>query len=359
MTDMTREEALAHFGVKGQKWGVRNEDKLVGRDPAKKAETGSDKAKQNELTKKYMAIKPPKVSKEKDAQMHAESKAKFKEKFKDDPSDPDAFVGQEKKGWRPTNKQIATVALGAAVVGIGLYAYGKQSSKGGYDFNAKALDNLKNLQASIKPGDHVSFSDYSSLSSASSSRAWGSAGYIRDSSFIGEQTISAGTVFHRLTTSAATGFRDSTYCVPSMEDYARYASEFSKELGPAESVRHVTWTATKEVRVSGLTNTLETMRQALSERSGKEASFKQAKAMYESYSGGGWDHNDPIIKSFTDKLKSQGYHAIVDEMDAGVIGQNPLVLFDPTHMTKKIGTSFMAENFDHIESILTEINNRK
>ncbi len=35
MTQLTREQALAHFGVKGMRWGIRNEEDVA---PVTKAE---------------------------------------------------------------------------------------------------------------------------------------------------------------------------------------------------------------------------------------------------------------------------------------------------------------------------------
>lgn len=39
MTYISREEALAHFGVKGMRWGVRNETSSVSKEPKKRLST--------------------------------------------------------------------------------------------------------------------------------------------------------------------------------------------------------------------------------------------------------------------------------------------------------------------------------
>jgi hypothetical protein len=348
VTDPTREEALAHFGVKGQKWGVRNEDKLVGQDPAKKAETGSDKAKQNELTKQYMAIKPPKVSKEKDAQMHAESKAKFKAKFESN----DAKSGEGSlKEWRPTKKQVATVAVGAAAVG--LLIYGVKSGK--LDSAGKSyMDTVAKWTGG--PGDPIAPGAFNLNVTKSAATSWGAKGYIQPSSFAHEgSTFPVGHVFHRLTTSSETGFRQAgTYCTDSVDDFNRYVTAFRKELYSNE-LHHVTFKAKQEIKVPGLTDTLESLRRSL----GTDATPEDAHSWYNRLSGGGWDKSDPVVSNFFKELTKNGYHAIVDEMDAGVIGERPLVFFDHKAVTKKTAELMTSEGIKAAEAALTEISNRK
>lgn len=353
MTDMTRDEALEHFGVKGQKWGVRNEDKLVGRDSAKKAETGSDKAKQNELTKKYMAVKPPKYTKEEDARQHAESKAKFHAKFVSEDTKQSGADGL--KDWRPTKKQVATVALGAAAVG--LIVYGVKSGK----FNEMGDAYSKSVAKwNAAPGEPISAGAFNLNVSKSVSNSWGAGGYIKPSSYAQQgATFEAGHVFHRLTDVAETKFNPSTYCTDSIEDFNRYVTAFRHEKPWATEFQHVTWSAKEQIKVPSMTTTLETMRNTLTERFGSEATHEQAISFYNQLSGGEWSHSDPVVKNFFSKLSNQGYHAIVDEMDAGVIGERPLVLFDAKAVTKKVSTLMTKVDIKEAESLITEIANRK
>ena len=39
MSKISRDQALAHFGVKGMRWGVRNEEELKGRKKSSKQST--------------------------------------------------------------------------------------------------------------------------------------------------------------------------------------------------------------------------------------------------------------------------------------------------------------------------------
>ena len=54
-----------------------------------------------------------------------------------------------------------------------------------------------------------------------------------------------------------------------------------------------------------------------------------------------------------------GYHAIIDEMDAGVFSENPLVWFDSAVATPKQTSKLTKADLEEARSILTEIAHRK
>jgi hypothetical protein len=73
-------------------------------------------------------------------------------------------------------------------------------------------------------------------------------------------------------------------------------------------------------------------------------------------SGGGW--SGPREKSLMKALRARGYGAIVDEMDAGVIGETPLVFFSE-HVSSKASVPITPQGIAQAEQSLIEIKNRK
>jgi len=105
VTQPTREEALAHFGVKGQRWGVVNEEVAA---PKK---TTPRKATPKKTTASASKAVPKKT---------AAAKAKTAAKAKATQPEPPPPV--EKKGWRPSKKQIGVAIVGAAFIAAAVTA---------------------------------------------------------------------------------------------------------------------------------------------------------------------------------------------------------------------------------------------
>ena len=144
------------------------------------------------------------------------------------------------------------------------------------------------------------------------------------------------------------------YCTTSKEELARYLA--SSEFG--HKTQHITWTAQNEIRVPALSTVLDTAKKALRESSHKDVSDDEAFAWYKGASGGGWaKHGTTAL--FFEMLKNQGYHAIVDEMDAGVYSENPLVWFDTLSASEKSSTQLTKADINEAKRILTEIEHRK
>lgn len=61
-----------------------------------------------------------------------------------------------------------------------------------------------------------------------------------------------------------------------------------------------------------------------------------------------------------DALKAKGYGAIIDDMDAGVIGEKPLVVFGgDSKFTGKISSLMTNKDVQAAENAITEIPRRK
>lgn len=367
MNKKSRDEALAHFGIKGMRWGVRNDDDNLGgaKYTPKKEKKPKSSSKITKEEYNAMLKKQPKGTKAQDAVAIAKNKEKFKAKFEStDGKTPSKSEPPKKKGWRPTKKQLAIAGIGAAYVGLVAASYYVDKQQNGpylknYSPQKSAADalKLKAMLATIKPGDKCTFDQYRKLIDQSISNSWGMKGYFNKYSYDRPELVfPAGHVFHRLSNGIEEHFGSrGNYCTTSKKELARYLA--STEFGSKQT--HVTWTAQTEIRVPQLSTVLETARLALSEYNGKEASATDAFAWYRSNTGGGWYLEGGINQRFFEMLKNQGYHAIVDEMDAGVYSETPLVWFEKTAASTKRSESVTKELLDESKSILTEIEHRK
>lgn len=190
--------------------------------------------------------------------------------------------------------------------------------------------------------------------------SWGGQGYIKPSSYDQKEfTLSAGHIFHRLSRVEESEFRGATYATHSVADFNRYVAGFRGELGHATDVtglQHVTFRATKDIKVPDLMTRLETMREVIS-KPDKPATPEAALSMYQMLSGGSWDGD--TATRFFEALSNKGFGAIVDDMDAGVIGESPLVVFAQNAFTSKVNEPMTQALVDAAEAALTEISNRK
>lgn len=352
---ITYDDYLEHYGIKGMKWGVRRKEGLDGKVSTKRdnSSAGSKltKNQEDELTDVYKNIPDEKVSKKQQYQNLAENQEKFLAK-----AGLDGVEDDSSKRWRPTKKQVAAVVVGAAAVGAVAY--------GGYKVHQKQVE--KNRLLDIRngkhpPGTNIDTADYKSAVAGSQVRTWTKQTYLKDSSFDQDDfTLPKGHTFTRISSNAETEFRRSTYATSNEGDYNRYLTAFRGEAGGMGSHKlyKVSFSANEDIKVPSLTKRIEAMRTVLTKANGGEdVGPEVAKRTYTSYSGGGWDND--TAKSFFKELGSQGYSAIVDDMDAGVIGEAPLVLFRHDAMGKKTSKLITPDDIKHAENNLTEIRNRK
>jgi hypothetical protein len=353
LSDIPPEE-FAHFGVKGQKWGVRNEEKLKGRDRGK----GEERSKSS-------STKPTKEA----AQKLAANEAKWKKKF-EDPNAPPKSVKEElleqDRGWRPTGGQIALGAIGAAYVGLvayNLYTDSQGGSRIGGGYGSGLGSALKPFSFPT-PGEAVTAQNYLQACGMSKSASWGFKGFIQPSSYDqAEQTFPIGHIFHRISTHGAEATHPGkamSYSTSSIEDFNRYLTAFRGEKGSAQ-LHHVTFKAKEEIKVPDLKTNISSMMEAM----GPGTTPKQALSQYQNLSGGSWnktsgfDNTKSTAGKFFDVLQGKGYSAIVDDMDAGVLGQSPLYIFSSDKFTSKVSEVITPDQIKLAESSLIEITNRK
>lgn len=413
-----RDDHLAHFGVKGMRWGVRKEEETSGRKSSKESEPSP----RNARAKKY---EPPSrkspsdhktgaasltegeaaalrkagylkaldaqktaaknISPEQSAAMVAANEKKFAAKMnpstkdsdsssrkKADGADEELKVGGKKK---LTPDQIALIAGGAAFIGAAGYFYwasqktGKVANAGpvnplaGHGPRVKAvnaLPGLSNLKA--KPGEPISPNEFMKRVAKSKDVQWGNGGFITKESFERPAfSLPAGTVFHRLSYVAENSFSSGgTYMTHSDDDWRRYLFGFGLlEKGGVDGKQHITSVAKKPINVPDLTTTLDVVKAAHKKHFNTEIDDARALQWYEGRSGGSWSP-DGVTKDFIKELKSRGYSAIIDHMDVNVIGDSPLVVFaDSDHFTPKRSSLLTNDHLKEAGEKLLELTNRR
>ncbi|QEQ93507.1 hypothetical protein SEA_GIRLPOWER_8 [Streptomyces phage GirlPower] len=319
------DRSLAHYGVKGMKWGVRKDE-----------ESGKGRDAATEKWKKAHKPKPKPSAKQGEKNLVAnEKKSLAKLEGSDEPPKKKSFVARHKK------------ALIFAGVVAALYAHNAVAE-------AKTIKSIEELR-----GKSIDANTFKKHVNHSKVNTWLTNDYIHESSWKREEfTLPAGHEFHRLSKQAETEFRGATYATHSPEDYHRYVAQFRQELGG--NLHHVTFQADEDIRVPKLSTTLQALKDALvGDKKEFNAWYTDERliAKYQELSGGSW--SDDHAKGMFDNLRKKGYGAIVDEMDAGVIGETPLVIFARELVGKKSSEPLTKSDIDFAESSLIELENRK
>jgi hypothetical protein len=322
---------LAHYGVKGMKWGVRKEEETSNRDPA---------------AERYKAAHKPKKTpplKEGAANL-AKNEEKFKAKFEGDDTKDAGKSGKGKVRTFASNHKTALIT-GAALTSIIL---------AGYISEKRTIESIERYSGKPIPAD--TFSKHVLHSKVNT---WSKDDYFKPQSFEREEfSLPAGHTFHRLSTKAEDSFKPATYATHSKEDFDRYVAQFRQELSPTGGLQHITFRADEEIKVPRLSTVLDTLKGVLSEKE-PGAIFQDEHALkaYQELSGGSWSNGR--AEGLFSALRKRGYGAIVDEMDAGVIGETPLVVFARELLGPKSSTQMNDNDFHSSENSLIELENRK
>lgn len=354
---------LLHYGVKGMRWGIRRSDEELGN--ARKSASESKKNSASNADEKLAS--PSKGSKDisKDDWKKAVDDAapKFKteaEKKAAIKKDEKLFVNKFKSSDEPassekkdksgpfsdlTTSQKVKIGVGATVV-AGLIGYAVYK-----DYYTK-----KNYAE----GERIPVFAFMRRVEKTKDAAWGG-NYLKDPTVWqqDEFTIPKGQIFHRISQNVETKFNSATYCVSSDADYARYLAGFGNiELGSAVGQHHITFKALEDIRVPSLHQRLAAVHISMT-RQYPEQKFTAADAakQYIKWVGDSW--NTEGSKAFLSVLREQGFDAIIDDMDAGVIGEAPLVIFNPQKFSSKKSTPITMKELKARMETLTEIPNRK
>lgn len=329
------ENFLNHHGVKGMKWGVINEDNL-----------SSD-------VQKTLDANPPRKLSTKETQNVAASKAKHNAHFeKSDSSTSDGH-------WKPTKKQVAVVAIGAIAAAAIIYKV-KTGNSAPEVFEAFSKETYMNLARDAESpawlnqyaGKKMDPTYYGGVVQSSVSRVWNSNHVTKECFAQGEITFPKGHQFYRLSHAAEKGFAGATYTIPSEADLARYmgTSEFGNKT------KLIKFAAETDIKIPDLHTRLNAMHKVLIDSGAKKVKPQRVFDSYSELVGGKWD--SVRAKKFFAELEKQGFHGIIDDMDAGVYGEKPLVMFGHG-LSGKTSSDLTEKYIKQLLDTLVEIPNRR
>ena len=286
----TRQNELAHHGIKGMKWGVRRfQNKDGSLTPAGRKRYGDDISK----------------------------------KEKKDRTETD----EERKRRIKRN-----VIIGASAVAAGLVVLGGMK----YNMNAKALRKASFGVQDI--GTHVM--DLSKMSDKDTIVKKGTK-FQRISSKKLEDYAGEGRVIY----TSYLKKDNSIYMHDMPTNIDRWRKQHVINDGGKDAYKHVL-KMNKDIKVASPKKVLEAYEHATGNKSPRHYE-------YMNFMTDLVDRNKPENKKFFDFLKKAGYNAIVDENDGnGTYTKSPLILINPSADVDKV-TSKTITKFDEIWNILT------
>lgn len=338
---LSYEDYLKHYGVKGMRWGVRKDDiRSAGRVAKTVATTAADGVKKTS-TVSYGNAMSSFYSKKSAAELQAEGlrnhklqdSVKFPSKKGSSVDPPDAYSDLDKtpaKGL--STKQKVAIGVGAAAT-VGVLAY----------YGAKKYEDAKMDSLGLRTKDKKILRDETRKATEEQWTAlFGETPTFRpDEEVRGfcqglknqkalnrpEFTIPEGTVFQRLSSSKETGegYSRGAYSTFLKNDNERYSA--SVEFGWKPYT--INYKAKGPVKVPSTTTVLDTLKKVMVENSGTTPSDSEVIEKYhKEISGNTW--RTPEASKLIKELKKAGYSALVDDMDAGYMGDLPLVFFGET-----------------------------
>jgi hypothetical protein len=333
------DDFLEHFGVKGMRWGIRRDLHPDG------SGTSVSTLKDTKASEKAEAVKSI-----------ASYETRSLEKLNPSVSDG------EKSRFTPEQKKALKIAAGVAVTSAVL-AFGVYEAKN----NPEAIAKIASMA-----GKKISPEEFKSNIDFSKAYSWQGNAVLK-SSIVNhsEFSIPAGSTYHRISRDVENSFNPITYATSSAEDFNRYLTSYG-HVG--KNPQHVSWKSNSEIKVPALPTVLGTLHEAMHENysSAPRAVKKNldAKAIgknylspenvqrvYSAHTGSHW--TDSVATSFISRLKQKGYGAMVDDMDAGVLADNPIVLFSPEKMGAKKSVPNTEAVIAEAKRNLTELKNRK
>lgn len=354
MIDET-EAFLAHYGVKGMKWGIRRERTSTGKKFSSQKEKPSVDQAASALHS--FAINGGVNS------VALESKYGPSSTKKSPPLDDESSFYQKHK---------TAINIGVGVAAAGLIAYGgykyhnnlvdKKSRAAidkvledqlAKDAAKSARDDLDRHKARLAGGhdDELAeirqkslarqglLSNYADLSNSKFAEGFNPDALSRDSI-----NISKGTVFKRVSTEKesklkSTGFYAS-YTDDDVERYKAILPTFWPKWGyPKTSGYIVNIKATSDVKAPSPRKAYDMYRDLVNDKTFREMLDPQglnsakdsdtfARETFRDLSFALNTPDHPVVKSYLTKVKESGYNALLDQNDAGLLSKNPMLLLD-------------------------------
>lgn len=395
---------LAHHGVKGMRWGFRKDDKPgsssgpASREPkpidekafkeasdkfyskktAAELKAEGEKKRQEQVDNPFPSRKDEKRQAKADAvQKQADQFGELAKQYEDQATgrgtgvlnsvrranDNATAVGfrnteadlnkradQIREG-KLTDRQKLLIGVGAAVAVGGLAVYGSQKyNDHKFGINAQTKKDLHEenrrktdeewqaLFGRPHPGQKAPLGYLSATgdgfhTTLNKKTAWD----------IPEFTIPKNTVFQRLSNApedvGSYGKPRGAYTTFLNNDKKMYGSSF--EFGTSKYT--VNFHAKEDVKVASLSTIMSHLAMIREQQfPGTKSSPESLFSAYHSMAGSGWQHGESV--KLMEALKTSGYSAIIDHMDAGFMGDLPIVFFGEAHR----GTATPRTKEDHV-----------
>lgn len=350
MSNTNLDDFLAHYGVKGMKWGVRK-----AREGSSVGSSGRDK--KASVGQAASALNAFAVNAGADSAV-LESKYGPSSIKKDQPPADDRSFYQKHK---------TAINVGVGVAAAGLVAYG------GYQYHqnvvgkrnvevlmaaqkAMDLDNARNRERLAKQRDPAQEAELSFLRETYGARTSLLSNYVENSDrrhFAGFDpsnlsndpiNITKGTIFKRISSEKETELKASGFFASYQdEDVDRYKAilpTFWPKWGiPKDSGYVVNIKANADVKAPSPKKAYDIYREMLSEpefrklvdANGAGKGMSDDDYAKQTFPALALAWNTPTtapVKMYMDRVKSSGYNALLDQNDAGLLSKNPMLLLD-------------------------------
>jgi hypothetical protein len=352
------DDFIEHHGIKGMRWGVIRNDVQLGNagggskeTTPKKAAAGGGSSKTSSASTKqliddfYKNKSPEELKAEGQRKLKAQADDVFPhsatgpKKSKKAGDEPEPTADELKSGGMSKNQKIALAA--GATVAVGLLAYyGSQKLNQGDGATPPlavpvppAKPTKKQLSENHKAQTATLHAEMSAIFGEHDGKGLNGgpgpfyAGLMSKKAMDRpEFTLPKSTMFQRMSNHAETGdgYEKGAYVTFLTNDKNSYSG--SGEFGGAKY--NLQFQPTHDIKVPSVSTILKTLKE-VGGPNGEKYNDKQAYAAYHSLSGGTWRKSAGGQK-LIDGLKAKGYSAIVDDMDAGYLGDLPLVFFGET-----------------------------
>jgi len=176
-----------------------------------------------------------------------------------------------------------------------------------------------------------------------------------------EIRIPKGTVINRFSYRNEAKLPSNIYSTISDTDKDHYLVAWGKmrnlsgktQLGPLP-MQHLTFPATKEIKIPTLDETTKVMQETMNQSPlRKNVSLKRAQRELARYVGRDFPEN------FQTNMHAHGYGGIRDYMDTGVVGDNPVILFDHSALGTVSSKPITLSDLKAAENNLTELSARR